>query len=161
MDNDDPKLRELDTRLQTAWVDSRDAEIVGRVRQRLLAEMARRSAPPRPWWRRDWPVSSLAVGFAAGAAAVLIAVGFAGRSQLPSFRVGPIVVVQTTPSSPAKTSFLPACLPADIPLAVDAPSTTGSVIITVKASNPGESCHLRSKVTVVPSAMGSPATTPV
>jgi hypothetical protein len=160
VDNDDPKLRELDARLQAAWVDPRDAETVGRVRQQLLAEMARRSAPPRPWWRRDWPVSSLAVGFAAGAAAVLIAVGLAGRSHLPSFQVGPIVVVQTTPSSPAKTSFLPACLPADIPLAVDAPSATGSVIITVKASNPGESCHLRSRVTVAPSAMGSSATAP-
>jgi hypothetical protein len=85
MDSDDPKLRELDARLQAAWVDPRDAETVGRVRQRLLAEMARGSAAPRPWWRRDWPVSSLALGFAAGAAAVLLAVGLAGRSHLPAF----------------------------------------------------------------------------
>lgn len=159
MDNDDPELRELDSRLQTAWVDPRDAETVGRVRQRLLAEMARGSAMAKPWWRRDWHVSRLAVGFAAGAAAVLVAVGLAGRGHLPSFQQSPSYTVQT-PSPSVQTSFLPACLPTDIPLAVDASSATGSVIITVKASNPGESCHLRTRVTVAPAALGSSATAP-
>lgn len=159
MDSDDPEVRELDARLQTAWVDSRDADTVGRVRQRLLAEMARSSAASRPWWRRDWPVSTFALGFAAGAVAVVAAVGLAGRGHMPSFQQSPSHQVQT-PSPAIASSFLPACLPSDIPLAVDAPSTTGSVIITVRASNPGESCHLRSKVTVAPAAISSSATAP-
>jgi hypothetical protein len=156
----DPDLAELDARLQTAWVDPRDHETVGRVRQRLLAEMARSSAAPRPWWRRDWPVSTFAFGFAAGAAAVALAVGLAGSGHLPSFQVGPSKGIQPSPSPSAQTSFLPPCLPIDIPLTVDAPATTGSVIITVKASNPGFSCHLRSKVTVAPSVLSSSAAAP-
>jgi hypothetical protein len=160
MDDIDPKLAELDSRLQTAWVDPRDYETVGRVRQRLLAEMARSSAVPKPWWRRDWPVSSFAVGFAAGAAAVVLAVGLAGTGHLPLVQLGPSKGIQPSPSVSAQTSFLPACLAADIPLTVDAPATTGSVIITVRASNTGFSCHLRSKVTVAPAVMSSSATAP-
>lgn len=165
MDKIDPQLLEVESRLRAVWVDPRDSETVDRVRHRLLAAMARRSAPAAPWWRRDWRVSTFTVGFAAGAAAVLIAVALAGRGHLPSFQ-GQIGAA--TQSRPAPV-FLVACLPAEIPLSVEAPATTGSVIITVKASNGGESCHLRSKVTVlaqdaagVPLAVrGSPATAPV
>jgi hypothetical protein len=169
MDNVNRGLLELESRLRAAWVDPRDAETVERVRQRMLAEMARHSLAPKPWWRPDWPVSAFAVGFAAGAAVVLIAVGLASRGHLAPipFSYGGTRIQPTASATPAAV-FLPACLPADIPLSVEAPATTGSVIITVKASNSGDSCHLHTRITVVPqgssglplAVTGSPATAP-
>jgi len=169
MDRTDRDVLEIESRLRAAWVDQRDSDVVERVRQRLLAEMARHSAAPTPWWRRGWPVAGFAVGFAAGAAVVLVAVGLASRGHLASipFSYGKTTIQPTASARPAAI-FLPACLPADIPLSVEAPATTGSVIITLKVSNPGESCHLHTKVSVVPqdasglplTVRGSPATAP-
>lgn len=166
MDKVDPRLVELESRMRAAWVDPRDSESVDRVRQRLLAEMARQSAAPKPWWRREWPVSTFALGFVAGAAAVLLAVGFAGGGHLPNIQFSYGGTTRASASPTPAAAFLPACLPADTPLSVEAPATTGSVIITVRASNSGDSCHLHTKVTVVPrdasglalAVPGSPAT---
>jgi len=165
----DPRLSELEPRLRAAWVDPRDSETVDRVRQGLLAAMARHSASPAPWWRREWRMPMFALGFAAGAAAVLLAVTLAERGHLANIQFNPGRSTTSVGSPTPGTAFLPACLPTNIPLSVEGPAATGSVIITVRAANAADSCHLHSKVTVVPHdagglplpVRGSPATAPV
>lgn len=170
MDRLDPRLGEVESRLRAAWVDPRDSDTVDRVRHGLAAAMARQSAAPAPWWRREWRIPTFALGFAAGAAAVLVAVTLAERGHLPNILQYTPGKSTTSVSSPTpQAAFLPACLPADIPLSVDGPAATGSVIITIKAANAADSCHLHSKITLVPrdagglplAVRGSPATTPV
>jgi hypothetical protein len=169
MDKLDSRLGELEARLRAAWVDPRDTETVDRVRQGLPTAMAHFSAAPTPWWRREWRIPTFALGFVAGAAAVLVAVTVAERGHLSTFQFLPGKSTTSVASPTPGAAFLPACLPADIPLSVEGPAATGSVIITVKAANLAETCHLHSKVTVVPHesggqplpVRGSPATASV